>query len=195
MTAPELPVPVVDPDTLQESYADPAAARALVTELRDGVRQAPDEIGELVARGDLVDVLRTLGELDDALREARAAADRAEIAGTRAQQHVARLRLAHVHLTRGEYAESTPILTELLAVATRFGPVVEAYTHQLAGLNDFGQAHWGDARDHFARALALRDELELDDAERAASRTARDAAAARADAPRRAQGPGTEEGT
>lgn len=176
---PELPETVVDADTLQESFVDPDAARALVPRLQDGIRHAPDEIGELVARGDLVDVLRTLGELDDALREGRAAADRAEIAGTRAQQHVARLRLAHVHLVRGEYAESTPVLTELLADATRFGPVVEAYTHHLAGLNDFGQAHWGDARDHFARALAIRDEFELADHERAASRAGRDAAAAR----------------
>ena len=103
-------------------------------ELRTEVRDAPDEIGELVARGDLVDVLRILGELDDALREARARSTAPRSPATRAQQHTARLRLAQVHLTRGEFAESTLIFTELLAVADPFGPVIEAFTHQHAGL-------------------------------------------------------------
>ena len=47
----------------------------------------------------------------------------------------------------------------------RFGPVIDAFTHHHAGLNDYDQAHWSDARGHFARALAIREELELDEAD------------------------------
>lgn len=168
--------PQLDPETLAESYPDPAAARAQAELLRTEIRSAPDEIGELVARGDLVDLLRGLDELEDAVREAHAAADRAEIAGNAAMQHTARLRLARVHERRGEFADSNVIVTELLPAAEQFGPVIEAYTHHHAGLIDYAQGHWDDARDHFARALAIRDELELADDERAASRLALEAA-------------------
>lgn len=171
--------PELDPDTLRDTVPDPTAGRVRAEELRREIRDAPDEVGELVVRGDLVDLLRALDELDDARDEARAAADRAEIAGTRAQQHVARLRLAHVLHARGEYAESNVEITELLAAATQFGPVVEAFTHQQAGLNDFAQGHWADARGHFARALEIRDELELPDDDREASRIALAVAASR----------------
>ena len=81
--------------------------------------------------------------------------------GNAAQQHTARLRLAHVQQWRGDFADSNMIFTELLAVAEQFGPVIEAFTHQHAGENDYEQGHWADAREHFARALALRDPLEL----------------------------------
>ncbi|MBE7188899.1 hypothetical protein [Jatrophihabitans endophyticus] len=157
-----------DPETLHEHYADEAAARARTDVLRGEIRSAPDEIGELAARGELVERLRGIGELDDALDEANAAVDRAEIAGNAAQQHTARLRLAQVHQWRGEFAESNLLVTELLAAATSFGPVIEAFTRQQAGGNDYDQGHWADAREHFARALTIRDELEL--SEREASR-------------------------
>ena len=87
---------------------------------------------------------------------------------------MARLRLAHVQQWRGDFVESNLIFTELLAVAAQFGPVIEAFTHQHAGMNDYDQGHWDDARAHFERALAIRDELELDEAE--VSRVALDAA-------------------
>ena len=177
MSEPAPPLlPVLDPDTLHESFPDAAVAQGRAGELRIEIRDAPDEIAELVARGDLVDILRGLGEFDDALHEAHAAADRAEIAGNAAMQHTARLRLAHVHQRRGEFADSNVVVTELLPAAEQFGPVIEAYTHHHAGLIDYAQGHWDDARDHFARALAIRDELELADDERAASRLALEAA-------------------
>jgi hypothetical protein len=66
------------------------------------------------------------------------------------------------------------IFTELLSVADRFGPIIEAFTHQHAGNNDYDQGHWSDARRHFARAVAIRDEYELPEA--ASSRFALDAA-------------------
>jgi tetratricopeptide (TPR) repeat protein len=168
----ELPSPELDPETLREIHPDPAAVQVRIGELRREIRDAPDEIAELVARGDLVVLLRGIGELDDALNEADAAVDRAEIAGTPAQQHTARVRLAHVHQWRGDFGESNLLFTELLAAAQQFGPVIEAFTAQHAGKNDYAQGHWSDARDHFARALQIRDELELPDDQRSSSRIA-----------------------
>ncbi|HET6877994.1 MAG TPA: hypothetical protein VFH38_10730 [Jatrophihabitans sp.] len=165
-----------DPRTLRERYADPQAARDRAEALRREIREAPDEVAELIARAELVDVLRVLGDLDNALHEARAAADRAEIAGTGPQQHTARVRLAHVHQWRGEFAESNVEYTELLAAAGQFGPVIEAFTHQHAGENDFEQGHWADAVAHFERALRLRADLELPDEELEPSRVCLSAA-------------------
>src|SRR3954469_12591167 len=164
--------PTLDPETLREVYPDPAAASARIQELRNEIREAPDEIAELIARADLVVLLRGLGELDEALNEANAAVDRAEVAGTPAQQHTARVRLAHVHQWRGDFAESNLLFTELLAAAQQFGPVIDAFTHQHAGKNDYAQGHWADARDHFARALQIREELELPDDQQSSSRIA-----------------------
>jgi tetratricopeptide (TPR) repeat protein len=175
----ELPEYRLDPETLREVYADPAAARTRLDQLRVEIRDAPDEIAELIARGDLVLLLRGLGELDDALNEGNAAVDRAEIAGTPAQQHTARVRLAHVHQWRGDFAESNLLFTELLGAARQFGPVIEAFTYQHAGKNDYDQGHWADARDHFADALRIREELDL--AERESSRVALAAAQRRLD--------------
>jgi tetratricopeptide (TPR) repeat protein len=178
----ETPAHSLDPETLREIYADPAAVAARIDELRTEIRDAPDEIAELVARADLVVLLRGSGRLDEALNEANAAVDRAEIAGTSAQQHTARVRLAHVHQWRGEFGESNLLFTELLAAAKQFGLVIEAFTYQHAGKNDYDQGHWADARDHFAGALKIRDDLELPDDEREASRLALAAARRHLDA-------------
>ncbi len=159
-----------DPVALSESFADPSRARARAEELRQEIRSAPDEIAELIARADLVDILRALGEEDEALREALAAVDRADIAGSHAQQHTARIRLARVHQVRGEFGDANALHTELLAAAAEFGPVVEAFTYQHAGENDLAQGHTEDAAAHFARALRIREELDL--AEAAQSRSA-----------------------
>ncbi len=154
-----------DPQTLREVYADPPAVRARIDQLHVEVREAPDEIAELAARAELVELLRGIGSLEDAREQGRRAVDRADLAGNGAQQHTARLRLAHVDQWRGDFAQSNVTFTELLAAARQFGPVIEAFTHQHAGENDFDQGHWSDARQHFVRALRIRAELELDEAE------------------------------
>jgi tetratricopeptide (TPR) repeat protein len=159
------PAYTTDPETLREVFDNPDAARGRVQQLRAEVRDALDAIDELRARGDMVEALRILGELDDALVEAQRAVDRADMSGNGAQQHTARLRLAHVQQWRGNFAESNMIFTELLGVAGQFGPVIEAFTHQHAGKNDYEQGHWADARDHFDRALAIRVELDVPEAD------------------------------
>lgn len=171
--------PVFDPETLHEAYADVPAARARAADLREQLRAAPDEIAEFVARGDLVDALRCLGDLDEALAEGRRAVDRAVLAGTPAQQHLARVRLATVQQWRGEFGESNVAFTELGHAAGQFGPVVAAFTHERAGRNAFDQADFAAAHDHFARALALRQEFELPAEEIASAQFALDAAAKR----------------
>ena len=165
-------IPAVDPDSLEDVYPDPELVRTTIDALRNEVLAAEDVIDELRARGELLGLLRAAGELDAALVEAERATDRADIAGNGAQQHTARARLARVHQARGDFAQANLTYTELLAEAERFGPVIEAFTLQYAGLNDFAQGHWADAAAHFAKAAAIRDELELDEAERAASRVA-----------------------
>jgi hypothetical protein len=174
--------PGYDPETLRETYPDTDAVTARIAQLRTDVRDAPDEVAELMARGELVVLLRAGDELDQALNEANAAVDRAEIAGTPAQQHTARVRLAHVHQWRGDFAESNLLFTELIPAAQQFGPVIDAFTHQHAGKNDYAQGHWADARDHFARALQIREELELPDDQQSASRIALAAAVRHLDA-------------
>jgi tetratricopeptide (TPR) repeat protein len=165
-------VPETDPETLEDVYPDAELVATTIAALRAEIVAAEDEIDELRARGELVTLLRAVGDLDEARDEAQRATDRAEIAGNAAQQHTARVRLARVRQAGGDFAQSNLDYTELLAPAARFGPVIEAFTVQNAGLNDFAQGHWADAAQHFARALKLRDELELDEAERAASRVA-----------------------
>jgi tetratricopeptide (TPR) repeat protein len=154
-----------DAETLREVYADPDAVRGRIQQLRAEVRDALDPIDELRARAEVVGYLRGIGELDDALDEARRAVDRADMVGNAAQQHTARMRLAHVQQWRGNFAESNMIFTELLGVAGQFGPVIEAYTYQHAGKNDYDQGHWSDARSHFERALALRSDLGVEEAD------------------------------
>jgi hypothetical protein len=154
-----------------------------VDDLRGEIRNAPEPVAELLARGDVVDLLAAGGRLDEALAEAQAAADRADITGNAAQQHMARLRLAGVHTRRGEYAQSTLLYTELLPAAERFGPVIEAVTAHAAALDAYAQQHWTDARDQFARALALREEYDLPDDEREASRLGLEAALRRLRSP------------
>ncbi len=159
-----------DPDTLNEVYADPDAVRTRIAELRRDLLEAPDEIAELLARADLVDVLRGIGDLDDALDEAHRAADRAEIAGTAAQQHLARLRLAHVHQRRGEFVEANLTVVELEGSPGRLRAGHRGAHPARGGAERlYSQQNWTEAQFNFAAAIALRETLELSADENAAS--------------------------
>jgi tetratricopeptide (TPR) repeat protein len=171
--------PTYDPQTLRESYPDPAAVQGRITQLRRDVAEAPDDIAELIARGELTDLLRAAGEPDAALTEARLAVDRAELVGTPAQQHTAELRLAHVHQWRGEFAEADALFARLVAAGPAFGPAIDAFTRQHAGLNDYDQGRYAAAAEHFAAALALRRATDLPADEIASSEQALAAARAR----------------
>jgi|KBSSwiStaDraftv2_1062776.scaffolds.fasta_scaffold10573_5 tetratricopeptide (TPR) repeat protein len=154
-------VPAYDAETLREIYDDVAAARARAEELCTDVLAAEDTTAELLARTDLVDLLLGLGELDEALTAAQQAADRADMAGTAAQQHLARIRLARAYQYAGDYGQANAVFTELAHAAGQFGPVIEAFTAQAIGGNDYDQGHFAEARERFARALAVREQYEL----------------------------------
>lgn len=150
-----------DPQTLRERYDDPAAARARVEELRTDLLAAEDATAELLARTDLVDLLLGLGETDEALSQAQHAADRADMVGTAAQQHLARIRLGRAYQYGGDFAQSTALFTELAHAAAQFGPVIEAFTLQAIGGNDYDQSLFLEALESFERALALREKYGL----------------------------------
>lgn len=162
--APDAIVPSYDAETLREQYDDLAAARARAEELRTDVLTAEDTTAELLARTDLVDLLLGLGELDGpdgALTQAEQASDRADTAGTAAQQHLARIRLARAYQYAGDFGQANAVFTELAHAAGQFGPVIEAFTAQAIGGNDYDQGHYEQARARFGRALAVREQYDL----------------------------------
>lgn len=164
--------PTYDPETLREVYPDPDAVRARIRELRRDIAEAADDTAELMARGELVGLLRGIGELDQALRQARIAVDRSILAGSPAQQHTAKLRLAQVLQWRGEYVEADMLYIELGQAGGEFGPVIDAYTRQHIGENDYEQGRYRDAEWQFIQALVLREMFELPDEQIAASKQA-----------------------
>ncbi|MDP9118415.1 MAG: hypothetical protein M3O28_14365 [Actinomycetota bacterium] len=153
----------VDPDTLRMTVASRDAARVRVTQLRADLLWAPDETAELLTRGELVDLLGAAGEYDQALSESQQAVDRAEMVGTGAQQHLARIRLAQAHQWRAEFAASNLEFADLVRAANRYGPVIAGFTHHQAGVNAYDQGDYDAAERHFGNALALRQEFELTD--------------------------------
>lgn len=164
--------PTYDPSTLREAYPDPDAVRERIRELRREIAVAPDDTAELMARGELVGLLRGIGELDQALSQARIAVDRSILVGAPAQQHTAKLRLAQVLQWRGEFVEADMLFIELVQAGGQFGPVIDAFTRQQAGKNDYEQGRYADAEWQFIQALVLRETFELPEDQIASSKQA-----------------------
>jgi hypothetical protein len=164
-----------DPDTLHEIW-DEVEATEIVADLRREIATASDDIGELLSRAELVTMLRGVRDLDEALDEAERALSRAEVVGTSAHQHLARLRLAHVRQWRAEFEMSDSLFAGALLTVAKFGPVIEAFTVYHAGLNDYDQARYVAARQRFATALEIHQRLEFAPDEIAVSRLALTAA-------------------
>lgn len=172
--------PSYDPQSLREVYPDEAVVDARIVELRAELADPPDEVAELMARGELVGLLRGADRLDEAREEATQALDRTRAVGTPAQQHLAELRLAQVVQWQGEFGTSNVMFGHLLSRATDHGPVVAAFTYHHAGNNFYDQGDYARAEDLFANALAIREELELPEEQIESSRLALAAARARA---------------
>lgn len=169
-----------DPETLREVYADPEAVQRRIAQLKKAIGTAPDDIIEYMHRAELVNLVRCSGDLDEALVQANLAVDRAELVGSPAQQHMARLRLANVYQWRGEFVEADLLFIELLASGPGFGPAICAFTHQYAGKNDYDQGRYDDAVSQFQQVVDLRKHYDLPNDELVSCRQALAAARARA---------------
>lgn len=150
----------VDPESLHEAMDDPEAADLSIAALRARLAvPGLEPAEELALRARLGGEARATGRLDLAVEVLRAALALAERAGTPRQRLLARLRLAHAHQWRCEWAESDALFARCLADAGALPELTErdrAFVHQHAGKNDYDQGRWREAAAHFERALALR---------------------------------------
>lgn len=161
-------VRILDPVTLTDRYADRALVLQRVGRLRRSIAAPRSKPGEWRARAELVELLRGIDELDDALHEARTGVEQA--AGVWTALHLARLRLARVHQCRREFLDSTLLYVELLGSrpGVDLRSVVQTALH--AGYNEYVQGMWAEAQQHFwdawtmARSVRARTYPDRDDA-------------------------------
>lgn len=153
---PPEPASSIDQETQQDVPADRAALAASIDALaallaRGGLAAAD----ELTIRARLGVELRRARRLDEAIAVVTAEVALARrVAEPWRVQH-ARIRLAHVHQWRGEYAVSDALFAELLAAAG-LPDRTRAFTLQHAGRNAFDQGRWAEAERLFAAALEIR---------------------------------------
>ena len=141
---------IVDPDLFQRSIA--ALQRLLA-----GGGLDPDV--ELALRARLGGELRVLGRYDEALLVLRRAVILADRLGDTGRAHTARIRLAHAHQGRGEYATSTAMFERLLSGIDELPTDLVCFTLQHAGKNLFDQCRYAEAEQLFAEALRLREAI------------------------------------
>jgi len=172
----------IDPETLRDVPDDPASLDVSIAALRARLAApglAPEE--ELGLRARLGGEARLAGRLDLAVDVLDAAVELADRHGTPRQRLLARVRLAHAHQWRRDWAESDALFARCLADAETAPDVddrARAFVLQHAGKNHFDQGRWPEAAELFARALALRQGAG-DEALAESSRQALDAARGR----------------
>ncbi|WP_255292726.1 WG repeat-containing protein [Micromonospora sp. WMMA1996] len=165
-SAPE-PEPPVDPEqalaavgwrlhpgTLREEAPDPDELRRI----RDGLTGKLDTALDNRSRARLLSLRsvasRVLGDLDDAVADARLALTYAESTGELRRTALARARLAEVLRWRGEHAEADRLFAE--ANSPELPDRLRALLHEHAGRSCFDQGRLTEACLHFERALDLR---------------------------------------
>ncbi|MFE9692662.1 WG repeat-containing protein [Micromonospora sp. NPDC005806] len=164
------------PETLREEAPDPEALR----EIRDGLTTKLGSALDNRSRARLLSLRavasRILGDLDDALADARLALTYADATGELRRTALARARLAEVLRWRGEYAEADRLFAE--ANSPELPDRLRAALHEHAGRCCYDQGRMTEACLHLERALDLR---QGDDAElNARTELALDAVAERA---------------
>jgi hypothetical protein len=165
----------IDPETQQDLPDDPAALEASIAALTALLDEGLPPEQELGVRARLGPELRVARRLDEALTVTAAEVALAErVAEPWRIQH-ARIRLAHVHQWRREFAESDALFAQLLAAAADMPDPTRAFTLQHAGRNAFDQERWAQAAVLFAAALEIRERIEAPDDQ---IRSSRDALAA-----------------
>ncbi|RKN55793.1 hypothetical protein D7193_14410 [Micromonospora costi] len=156
-----------DPEQVLAAYRwqlDPATLREIVEEpdeLRTVRRRLTEKLGTAVdnrARARLLSlravVSRILGELDDALADARLALTYAEATGELRRIALAQARLAHVLRWRGEFTEADQLFAR--ATSPELPDRLRAALHEHAGRSCFDQGRYMEACQHFEQALDLR---------------------------------------
>ncbi|MDW3849286.1 WG repeat-containing protein [Micromonospora sp. BRA006-A] len=144
----------LDPLTLRERAPDPAQLRVI----RDGLTGKLDTTLDNRSRARLLSLRavasRILGDLDDALGDARLAVTYAEATGEFRRTALARARLAEALRWRGDHAEADRLFAE--ANSPELPDRLRALLHEHAGRCCFDQGRLTEACLHFERALDLR---------------------------------------
>ncbi|MET8838253.1 WG repeat-containing protein [Micromonospora sp. NPDC004540] len=144
----------LDPETLREEAPDADELR----EIRDGLTGKLGSALDNRSRARLLSLRsvasRVLGELDDALADARLALTYAEATGELRRTALARARLAEVLRWRGEHAEADRLFAE--ANSPELPDRLRAVLHEHAGRSCYDQGRLTEACLHFERALDLR---------------------------------------
>jgi tetratricopeptide (TPR) repeat protein len=148
-----------DPQTLREVPKDPAALSIHVENLKSALNGMKDPQKRVATLGELGVRQRALGLLDeaeDSLAEALHIAQAQDLGlATEIQQ---KIRLAHVWHWQGEFGRADRMFRQVIAACE----AVEDVRHYLpfalqhAGKSLFDQGRFADAKELFARALALR---------------------------------------
>ncbi|WP_231605684.1 WG repeat-containing protein [Micromonospora sp. HK10] len=151
----------LNPETLREEAPEPEALR----EIRDGLTAKLGSALDNRSRARLLSLRsvasRVLGDLDDALADARLAHTYAEATGELRRTALVRARLAEVLRWRGEYAEADRLFAS--ANSPELPDRLRAVLHEHAGRCCYDQGRLTEACLHFERALDLRhgDDAEL----------------------------------
>ena len=144
----------LDPRTLREEAPDPAQLRLI----RDGLTGKLDTTLDNRGRARLLSLRavasRILGDLDDALGDARLAVTYAETTGELRRTALARARLAEALRWRGDHAEADRLFAE--ANSPELPDPLRALLHEHAGRSCYDQGRLTEACLHFERALDLR---------------------------------------
>ncbi|WP_433493892.1 WG repeat-containing protein [Micromonospora sp. CA-248089] len=144
----------LDPRTLREQAPDPAQLRVI----RDGLTGKLDTTLDNRSRARLLSLRavasRILGDLDDALGDARLAVTYAEATGEFRRTALARARLAEALRWRGDHAEADRMFAE--ANSSELPDRLRALLHEHAGRCCYDQGRLTEACLHFERALDLR---------------------------------------
>ncbi|SCE89117.1 WG containing repeat-containing protein [Micromonospora viridifaciens] len=142
------------PEKLREEAPDPEA----LGEVRDGLTTKLNSALDNRNRARLLSLrsvaARILGDLDDAVADARLALTYAEATGELRRTALARARLAEVLRWRGEYAEADRLFAE--ANSPELPDRLRAVLHEHAGRSCYDQGRLTEACLHFERALDLR---------------------------------------
>ncbi|WP_307856190.1 WG repeat-containing protein [Micromonospora sp. C32] len=144
----------LDPRTLREEAPDPAQLRLI----RDGLTGKLDTTLDNRGRARLLSLRavasRILGDLDDALGDARLAVTYAESTGELRRTALARARLAEALRWRGDHAEADRLFAE--TNSPELPDPLRALLHEHAGRSCYDQGRLTEACLHFERALDLR---------------------------------------